>query len=183
MDHYVLLIALTLLLVFIMAIVLNRKKIKNSWLRLKTRYCLKHLGIQQLSNIQLPDGMGHYFTVDRLIMRHDGISLLLYNRYPGKIFCADNIDDWTQMLGRKSFRFRNPLHELDNQVKTISSYIPEVAVNGFLFFEHMAEFPKGHPDRVIYLDNIPQQLTQNKQNKVEKPVEAAWQKLMTSAKL
>lgn len=175
-NQYLWLIVLALVMLAV-SLYLNRRNIKNGWLRLKTRYCLRRLGLKQLSDIQFPDGMGHYFTVDRLIMRHDGITLLINKRYPGKIFCAEHIDDWTQMLGRKSYRFRNPLYELDTQIKTISSCIPNVDVDGYLFFDQMAEFPKGHPERVIYLNTIPQQLIRNRKYKVEKPVAAAWQVL------
>ena len=146
-------------------------------MNIKTRYRLNRLGLKQISNIQCPDGLGHYFTIDRLVMRHDGISLLLFKQYPGTIFCADDIDDWTQMLAGKSYRFKNPLVDLDYQVKAVAACVPDVPVNGFLLFGRHAEFPKGHPDRVIRLDKIPEALKRNKQHKVQASVESAWEKL------
>jgi hypothetical protein len=157
---------------------LSRKKIKIFWLNYKTSRCLNQLGIDQSSNIKWPDGLGHYFVIDRLILRKDGISVLNYNRYPGKIFCADAIDEWTQMVGQKSYRFKNPLHELDLQIKAISASVPDVPVNGFLFFDHLAEFPKGHPDRVIYPKKIPGVLVSDKKDEADAAVRAAWDKLM-----
>jgi len=177
-EPYALPIALTLTALAIV-VFLSRRKIKHSWLNVKIRYCLNHLGVKQISNIQWPDGLGDYFNIDRLIMRHDGITLLIFKRYPGKIFCADHIDDWTQMLGQKSYRFKNPIPDLDYQVKAISAAIPDVPVNGFLFFDHMAEFPKGQPDRVIQLNKIPEELKRNKQHEVEVSVKSAWKKLLT----
>lgn len=176
MDQYVLLIALALV-TFVAVIVLGRSTIKQAWLDIKTRHHLKRLGFKQISNFQFPDGLGHYFTVDRLVMRHDGISLLVFKQYPGSIFCADDINEWTQMLAGKSYRFKNPLIDLDYQVKAISASVPDVAVNGYVFFNYQAEFPKGHPQRVIHLDNIPEALKRNKQQKVQAAVEAAWEKL------
>ncbi|MCK4709444.1 MAG: hypothetical protein KAU21_12570, partial [Gammaproteobacteria bacterium] len=68
-------------------IYLNRNRIKQSWLSFRTRYCLNHLGLEQISNIQMPDGLDHHFSIDRLLLRHDGITLLVYKKYSGKIFC------------------------------------------------------------------------------------------------
>lgn len=177
-DPYVLLIAL--LLVTLVVIYLGRGNYKHAWLNIKARYRLNHLGLKEISNFQFPDGMGHYFNIDRLVMNHDGISLLVFKQYPGRIFCADDIDEWTQMLAGKSYRFKNPLIELDYQVKAVSAYVPDVPVNGFLYFDHRAEFPKGHPDRVIHFDKIPEALKRDKQHKVQAAVESAWQKLSAS---
>ena len=163
-------------------IYLNRGKIKHSWLHLKTRYRLNHLGVKQISNLQCPDGLGHYFTIDRLILRHDCITLLLHKRFPGKIFCADTIDDWTQMLGKKSYRFKNPLHDLDHQVKAVSDCVPDVLVNGFLFFDHLTEFPKGHPDRIIHLSKIPEELERARHDEVDRSVMSAWEDLLLMEK-
>ena len=175
-GQYLLLVISALLLVAVV-IFLNRQRIKYAWLNFKTRYRLNRLGFKQKVNFQWPDGMGHHFTIDRLILRQDGITLLAYKQYPGKIFCADNIDDWTQMLGQKSYRFKNPLSDLDDQIKAISANIPDVPVNGFLFFDHLAEFPKGHPDRVIYLENIPAELKPGKDQDVKASVMSAWTQL------
>jgi hypothetical protein len=173
------LIPALLLLAAVLMFFLLRKKINHAWFNLKTRYRLNRLGIKQISNLQWPDGLGHYFTIDRLIMRHDGISLLAYKQYPGKIFCADNIDDWTQMIDQKSFRFENPLYELDYQIKILSAAMPGVPVNGYLFFDYQAEFPKGRPERVISLDKIPEDLKRDKNIEVKDSVKSAWKQLVT----
>jgi len=177
-GQFALLIALILAALAIV-IYLGRRKIHSVWLSLKTRYRLNRLGLRQMSGFKCPDGMGHFFTIDRLVMRHDGISVLLFIQYPGRIFCADDIDQWTQMLAGKSYRFNNPLVDLDYQVRAIAACIPDVPVNGFLLFDQHAVFPKGHPDRVIQLDNIPDALKRDKEHKVLASIESAWGKLST----
>ena len=176
LDQYVLLIAL-LLVALVVVMYLGRRNLIQAWLNAKTRYRLNRLGLKEISNFQFPDGLGNYFNIDRLIMRHDGISLLLVKQYPGSIFCAEDIDEWTQMLAGKSYRFKNPLIDLDYQVKAVSACIPGVPVDGFLFFDTQAEFPKGHPDRVIRSDSIPEALERNKDLKAQASVESAWEKL------
>ncbi len=175
-DQYVLLIPM-ILLVFAFLFYLSRRKINLLWLNLKTHYRLNRLGLREISNFKFPDGLGNFFTVDRLILRQDGISLLVFKQYPGSIFCADDIDEWTQMLEGKSYRFQNPLIALDYQIKAISSFIPDVPVNGFLLFDHQAEFPKGCPERVIKFSNLPPSLKRNKNTKAQASVMSAWERL------
>ena len=180
-QPYALAIASALLVLFFV-VFLNRKKIKHGWLNIKTRRRLKRLGVKQVTNFKCPDGLGHHYVIDRLILRPDGISLLLFKCYPGKIFCADRIDEWTQMLGQKSYRFENPLYDLECQIKAVSVFVPDVPVDGYLFFDQLSEFPKGHPDRVIHLQNIPQQLARRKKEEVSAAVMSGWKKLLQMKK-
>ena len=161
---------------------LSRHKLKQYWLNRKTRRLFNKLGIKRIADFKCPDGLGYHFSIDRLILRHDGISLLLYKRFPGKIYCADDIDHWTQMIGRKSYRFDNPFYDLDCQIKAVSDCVPGIAVNGYLFFDHLAEFPKGRPDRVIQLKEIPEELIFDKGKKLEESVKAAWENLQAMSK-
>ena len=178
-----LVIAMVAALAFVvLAIFLGRHRIRNRWLNFKMEYRLNRLGLKQASNIQWPDGMGHYFTIDRLIMHREGISLLVYKRFPGKIFCADKIADWTQMLGKRSYRFKNPFADLDYQVKAVSACIPGVPVNGYLYFDHHAEFPKGHPEWVIHHKKLPAELRCSEKIPARAAVVTAWKKLMATAK-
>ena len=175
-DTFVLPIFLSVAAVLVITY-LNRHRLRLSWLNLRTRYCLSRLGLEQISGLNCPDGLGHHFTIDRLLLRHDGITLLVTKQYPGRIFCSDHIDDWTQMLGRKSFRFKNPLFELDHQIKAIAACIPDVSVDGYLFFDYQTEFPKGHPQRVIHAAAIPESITRRNRHQVENHVMQAWKKL------
>jgi hypothetical protein len=168
--------------VVVLVLILLRGRIKQAWLDRKQRRVLNRLGIKQLAHFKCADGLGGYFDIDRLVLRQDGISLIIVMRYPGSIFCADNIDEWTQMLEGKSYRFENPLVALDYQIKAFSDHVPGVAVDGYLFFDHRASFPKGHPARVITLDAIPDALQKIKKQKAEASVAAAWDRVKVPAK-
>lgn len=170
------------LLGLLTVVYLNRKRIIKAWLNVKTRYCINHLGLEQISNIKCPDGLGHYFKIDRLLLRHDGLSLLVYKKYPGKIFCADHIDEWTQMLGQKSFPFKNPLFELDYQIKAVSACFPNIPINGYLFFDHEAEFPKGHPQRVIHPQQIPEELNRTNRHEIDPLIMETWRTFKSMSK-
>lgn len=146
--------------VFILAALIvafiNRKKIRRNWQEWSTRRCLNRLGIRQKSNLKFPDGIGGSFNIDRLVLLHDSILLISCKRFSGNIYCADNIPEWTQIIGQKSFKFENPLFDLEYQTKAIRTHASDVPVHGFLFFDHSATFPKGHPDQVLFPGNIPE---------------------------
>ncbi len=169
------LIPLLLLAVgLVLVIWTNRHRITQVWRKFSTRRCLNNLGLEQMTDLKCPDGLGGDFLIDRLLLRHDGISLLMQRSYPGNIFCADHIDEWTQMLGQKSYQFKNPLFELDFQVKAMADCFPGVNINGYLFFDHSASFPKGHPHRVIHPNQIPDELKRNHRQRVDPEVLTVW---------
>lgn len=177
-DLYLPLAAITVLLL-VVVLYLLRRKIRHAWLNLRTRKRLNGLGVRVISDFRFPDGLGSHFMIDRLVLRQDGISLLVLKQYPGSIFCAEDIAEWTQMLAGKSYRFKNPLIDLDYQVKAVASCVPGVPVDGYIFFDHQAWFPKGRPARVIDIDSIPDSLQRVKKAVAKPSVMAAWEELRT----
>ena len=151
--------------------------LKSIWSGLKTRRALRRAGIKQYRDFHCPDGVGGVYTIDRLILRSDGISVLMYMRYEGNIFCGENIERWTQMLGGKSYSFSNPLIQLDYQIAAVKTLVPGIDVDGYLFFDHRAHFPKGRAERVIQLDNMPESLLKNRGDRPGDDLMAAWKKL------
>jgi len=169
------------LLAIALIIYINRLQIKQAWLNFRTRYCLSNLGLEQLTNIKCPEHLEHDFTIERLLLRHNGLTLIIYKKYPGRIFSSENIAEWTQMLGLKSYPFKNPLFELNYQIKAISACLDGIPVNGYLFFDHTAEFPKGMPNQVMTPDKVPPELQLNNRHQVETRVMAAWKMLQQQA--
>lgn len=155
LDNALLPIAATLLAISIIAFG-NRKKLRQTWRGWSTRRCLNRIGIKQKSNVKFPDGLGGHFNIDRLVMLHDSILLISIKPFSGNIYCADNISEWTQVVGQKSFKFENPLFDLEYQTNAIRAHAPEVPICGFLFFDHNATFPKGYPEQILFPGNIPE---------------------------
>ena len=144
-----------ILLALIIILIINGRKLRHHYFEWKTRRCLNAIGIKQIKNVVCPDGLDGKFNIDRLVMLHDSILLIAFKPYSGNIYCADNIPEWTQVVGQKSYKFANPLYEMENQVTAIQSFLPDTPVRSVLFFDHNARFPKGHPDQVLNPDNIP----------------------------
>jgi hypothetical protein len=81
------------------------------------------------------------------------------------------------MLEQKSYKFKNPLFELEYQIKALGNCVPGIDINGYLFFDHQAEFPKGHPERVIHSSEVPEHLKKSSSREVDADVLSAWQTL------
>jgi len=173
-QNLILLIALFLI---ILLAVLNWKNSRRFWFEWRTRRCLNQIGIKQLRNIICPDGLDGEFVLDRLVMLPNAILLISTKRYPGNIYCAERISEWTQVIGQKSYKFENPLFDLENQLTTLRHMIPNVRIIGYLFFDHTAGFPKGHPEVVLHPDNIPEKFLQASCAEPEQAILAAWESL------
>jgi hypothetical protein len=159
-----------------MVLTVGNNVLKRIWTGFKTRRGLRRAGIKQYRDFHCPDGVGGQYKVDLLILRPDGISVLMYMRYEGNIFCGENIDQWTQLLGGKSYSFTNPLMMLDYQVAAVKALVPGIDVDGYLFFDHRAYFPKGKAERVIQLDNMPDSLLKRGERPDDKLM-SVWKKL------
>ena len=147
--------AVLILLAMIAILAMNWRKIRARWLEWHTNLGLDKIGIKQIKNAVCADGIDGEFEINRLVMLHDSILVIAFRPYSGNIYCAESIPEWTQLLEQKSYKFKNPLFELGNQVTAIQNYLPGVSVRGVLIFDYSASFPKGHPERVMRLDNIP----------------------------
>jgi hypothetical protein len=180
-NKFTLPVAITVMALIIILII-NWRRIRHQWLEWRTRRCLNQIGIKQIKNVVCSDGLDGNFKIDRLVMLHDSILLIAFKPYSGNIYCADSIPEWTQVVGQKSFKFSNPLFELENQVTAIQGIVQNVSVRGVLFFDHSAKFPKGHPDKVLNPDNIPEYMMRVKCPEPSNDILQCWQELLLQAK-
>lgn len=150
---------------------------KNAWLDLKTRRTLDCLGQAQYRDITLTDTVGEPCSIERLVLTTSGISLVQTMRYPGVIFCAEDIEEWTQMLDGKSYRFANPLMDLNININIVRELSNGMPVDGYLFFDHRASFPKGQLEHIIQLESIPSVLFRDKKASLPDAWQASWESL------
>ena len=180
-SKFALPIAITLVALAIILII-NWRKLRYQWLEWSTRRSLNQIGIKQMKNVVCSDGIDGSFKIDRMVMLHNSILLLAFKPYSGNIYCADSIPEWTQVVGRKSYKFNNPLFELENQITAIQDIMPDVPIRGVLFFDHSAKFPKGHPDKVLNPVNIPEYMQRSKCPEPSSEILRSWQTLLKMAK-
>ena len=170
------------LLALIIILMINWKKLRHHYHEWKTRRSLNAIGIKQMKNVVCSDGIDGNFKIDRMVLLHDSILLISFKPYSGNIYCAERIPEWTQMVGQKSYKFANPLFELENQVTAIQSILPGVLIRSVIFFDHSARFPKGHPEKVLNPDNIPDYMLRKKCPEPRVEILDSWKSLLKITK-
>ncbi|MBL1293215.1 MAG: NERD domain-containing protein [Thiotrichales bacterium] len=142
----------------------------------------KHFGVfKRISNdsmheVFVPDGVGGDIYIDHLLLMPDQIVVFNEKPYSGKIFGDANVDQWTQSVRQRSFRFVNPLVELQSQIMAINALVGERCANGYLVFSDDSEFPWGQPESVCLRKELADVFTHN-QHTVHSSVDGAWAKL------
>lgn len=124
------------------------------------------VGVAQLRNVLLDDGMGGQSFYERLLLTPDGILILVSNPRDGIIFGGERMDTWAQVLGKRTFRFANPLYSMEGLLSTLRYHLPTIALQGHVLFLGSCSFPKGKPQGVWSLD----ELAEAGQNEVKKAV-------------
>jgi len=164
---------------FAVALILfiNRKRLRVAFREWRIQRRLSRIGSEQIRQLLCDDGLDGHYRIDRLALTPNAILLIAYRPYVGNIYCADSISEWTQVIGQKSFKFENPLFEIENQLTSLRLLVGNVPVRGYLFFNYSAEFPKGHPASVLTPDNIPQDFLNSDIDSVTPEIRAAWELL------
>ena len=171
------LVALVIAIALAMVLWFNRKRIGILFREWRIQRSLKQIGSEQIRNLTCPDGLEGFYRLDRLALTDNAILLISYKAYGGNIYCAENINEWTQVVGQKSYKFQNPLFELENQLTALRLILGNVPLQGYLYFNHSAVFPKGHPDPVLYPDNLPAHILGANCTQTRIDIKSAWERL------
>jgi hypothetical protein len=167
------LVAIALILILFV----NRRRLTMHWREWRIQRSLKRIGCEQIRNLVCADGLDGYYRIDRLALTRDAILLISYKPYGGNIYCAERISEWTQVVEQKSFKFANPLFELENQVTALKLLVGDAPLQGYLFFNQGARFPKGHPDSVLQANTIPERFLAENCQPVNADILHAWKLL------
>ena len=167
-----------LLVCLVLAILLiTQSSLPQKYRSWRINRLLNNIGREQIRHFSFPDGLGGQYVADRLALCEDQILIISYRPYRGKIYCAEKIDEWTQVVDRKSFKFENPLFEQNNQVASLSLLVKDVPIRGLVIYSPEVEFPKGMPDRVYVVDQMPLQYQRDRIGDIAIEVQSAWDKL------
>ena len=156
----------------------NRARIQLRFREWRIERSLNRIGIEQIRNFVCPDGLDGHYSFDRLALTPDAIVMVVYKPYVGNIYCAERISEWTQVIGQKSFKFENPLFELENQLTALALVVGKVPMQGYLMFSESAAFPKGQPASVIQSATVPASLQRDQSRAIKPDVQAAWRQLL-----
>jgi hypothetical protein len=157
----------------ILALIFSYASLRN-WLKELFLYrTVRRLGVAALRNVVIPDGMDGRVLIENIILTSGGIYILPIKRYCGIIFAADNMDTWTQVVGKRSYKFPNPLPELETYIMAVRNLLPTVNVSGCILVTREAQFPKGKPERVIPIAEAANMLTISK-DEISAQIKTAW---------
>ena len=130
------------------------------WLRqflekLRIKRAIRRLGQDVISNVVVSDGVEGNVFVEHVVLTPGCVLVVSVRRYPGAIFAAENMDMWAQVTDGGSFKFPNPLHEIQSAILAIKGHLPGVDVKGVILFDRDSTFPKGKPAGVMHVSEIP----------------------------
>jgi hypothetical protein len=166
-------------LAVVLILFINYRRLKVRFGEWRLQRCLNQIGCEQIRDLVCPDGLDGHYNIDRLALVNDSILLIAYKPYVGNIYCAERIAEWTQVIEQKSFKFENPLFEMENQLIALKQITGKTKLQGFLFFSHSATFPKGHPESVLQPDTLPERFLGTQIDSVGSDVRVAWERLKT----
>jgi len=143
----------------------------------KTRKIIQRLGARRIENIRLPDGTGGEVIIENLLLAPDALVIAGIKRFDGLIFGARLTDQWTQVLGRRSYKFDNPDHYLQRQLNAIAQIVPDAPVTGWHLFTN-AKFPRDKPDSVLLLGDLKTLPPRPRYADIPKQLRAAWKQVL-----
>jgi hypothetical protein len=168
-------------LILLLGLFLQRLWI-NEWLgERKLNKLLKNIGQESLHNVTISDGMDGKVFIENLILTSKNILLLGVKKYQGLIFAAEKIELWTQVIGNKSYKFANPLRQLESDALSLSSKIENSEIEVKVLFINGSEFPKGKPESVITISDIKEWSRGSSKLNVSEALRGDWNRLLDEA--
>ncbi|MEE4376158.1 MAG: nuclease-related domain-containing protein [Candidatus Competibacteraceae bacterium] len=145
---------------------------------------LDRLGQDALHDIIIPDGQGGLTQLDHVVLIPAGLLVVETKNYQGNIFGQPKDKTWTQRLGKKSFKFGNPLRQNYLHTQAVKALVPGVPVYGQVAFTNVARFPKGVPEGVSALKTLKADLGPLLQADPVDPLElnVVWQQVQEAAR-
>lgn len=138
---------------------------------------IRAVAADALHQVVIPDGMDGAVYLENLLLTADGLLVLPVHRYQGVVFAAEGIDNWTQVLGKRTYKFANPLPQLEAEVLALRSYAADLPVEGRVVFTPGVEFPKGRPEKLVSVEELEEMARRNRQREVSADYRKAWEAL------
>lgn len=169
-------------LLFLFIVLLCVKPALNQkWKEWRMLRCINNTSQELMKDVFLPDGMEgmHFFPF--IILSKKAIILLKTMQFRGIIFAAENIDFWTQVLGKRSYKFHNPMPGLEAEMASIRALDKKIVVEGRVVFTSDSNFPKGRPEAVMLETELKAYLEEMMQGESSANLMQSWELLKRAA--
>ena len=143
----------------VLALALLWPRIRGKLAERRMRRVVEALARDFIRDAVLPDGMDGVTHVDYLLLLPGQVVVIDIKKYQGFIFAGENIDQWTQVVGNRSYKFPNPLYKSEMDVMAVRTRITQAQVTGRVVFASEGSFPKGRPPGVCMLEDLQAELS------------------------
>ncbi len=150
--------------------------LRRAYVRWALARLLRHLGPAHMDGALLEDAVGNLAYFEQLVLTPAGIVAVEVLRNRGVIFGAEGLDQWAQVVGRRTTRFDNPVTRSRERAYALRDNFPDVPVHGMVLFACLCEFPKGQPEGVATAAELRAQ-TPPELEAVPADLRAAWEQL------
>lgn len=130
---------------------------KNPYRRLNK--ILKPYKNKEIKKVVIPDGVGGLVEVEHLLLLEQGLLLVKIFESDGHIFGGDSIEQWTEIMNGRSYKFANPLHHMQTVQQALAPLMPDTPIYYRVVFIGQSTFPKGQPSQVSILDTLEKDLS------------------------
>ena len=162
-------------LIFLMiALNFSFPAMSQKWKEWRMVRCINKASQEVMHDVFLPDGLGgvHYFPF--IILTRQAIVFFKTMQFRGIIFAADTIDFWTQVVGKRSYKFHNPMPGLEAEIASIRAVDKKVDIEGRVVFTSDSHFTKGRPEAVMLETEIKPFLEDKMQGEISTQLSKAW---------
>lgn len=156
---------------------------------------IESLGVDYRRDIVLPDGVEGLAFIDYLLLVPDGVVVLDVQHVEGHLFGGEAVDQWSQVVNNRTYKFSNPLYANQTKCQTVLWNVEQMRANGtvsdpqhnrrvsdktlhwdvhgWVAFSNAGNFPKGIPAKVSLIDDLPRDLASLIQGKEVQGTESA----------
>lgn len=99
----------------------------------------------------------HTTQIDHILVSRYGIFIIETKHYSGWIFGDEKSKEWTQVIWKKRFRFKNPIHQNYKHIKAVQDildFIPKEQIIGVVVFTGNGIFKTKQPKDVYSLESL-----------------------------
>lgn len=141
---------------FLMAVMIVRPAIRHRLQRRREERLINSLGVDQIRDVIIDDGMEGVVVLERLLLTPEGMLVLMTLRRDGNLFGGERIDTWVQVRGKRTIRFPNPFYTLETLLAAVRYHAPGITVQSRVLFLGNCVFPKGKPEGAWTLADVPE---------------------------
>mgnify|MGYP000094099462 CR=1 FL=1 len=143
------------------------KQMKKGQHQRHAQKIIESLGNKFLHNAVLPDGVDGLVFIDYLILVPSGFIVLDVEHVEGHLFGGETVDQWSQVVNNKTYKFNNPLYANQQKCQAIIWNIEQQdnienksdwQTHGWVTFTNAGNFPKGIPRQVSMIDELKKNL-------------------------